>query len=728
MKAISKLVLIFFLSLGIFLIYISIYGIETNKFNTHIEKKIKDINKNLEIELREIKIVLNPFKLKLNLKTVGPTLKNKGKIIEIEYLKTQISLISFLDDSFSIENLDVSTKSLQINNLISFTRSIINTPQLFILEKIVKDGYLIGNIKIEFDKEGKIKDNYKIKGFVRDVKFSLIKKYNFNKLNFIFDYKKNDILLENILFTINNLNISSSKTSIKKVNDKFNVKGNFENKEFDFNKKDLELFIKPFLPNLEVDELKFSSKSNFSFKFNKDFKFKDIDITSDILVNNLLISNNLNLKNFFPKNKDDIQFSKNELKIKYKKGDFSINGSGSLLIQENKDYIEYSFEKTNSILKFKSLLKIKDNLLNINFLNFEKDQNAENIIEIEGIKVKEQDMKINSFSIKEKNNLVSFENLLINDEFKIISLGKVNLDYFDKQKQKNLIKINKKNDEYFLTGSSFNANNLISSLLNSKDNNFDIVHFNNKINVLVDKIYLDNEYFLRNFNGNLFLKGSKIINANLNGNFTDDKNLQFTVITKNSNKVTTLFSDKAEPLVKRYKFVKGFDEGSLDFYNSKDTENSISTLKIYDFKLKELPVLTKILTLASLQGIADILSGEGIRFNEFEMKFKSKENLMTIDEIYAIGPAISIMMDGYVEKDKLISLRGTLVPATTINKFIGSLPVLGKILVGKKTGEGVFGVSFKIKGPPKDLEATVNPIKTLTPRFITRTLEKLKKN
>ena len=57
---------------------------------------------------------------------------------------------------------------------------------------------------------------------------------------------------------------------------------------------------------------------------------------------------------------------------------------------------------------------------------------------------------------------------------------------------------------------------------------------------------------------------------------------------------------------------------------------------------------------------------------------------MTINEIYAIGPAISILMDGYVEKDKLVSLRGTLVPATTINKSIGSIPLLGKYLVGKK--------------------------------------------
>ena len=101
---------------------------------------------------------------------------------------------------------------------------------------------------------------------------------------------------------------------------------------------------------------------------------------------------------------------------------------------------------------------------------------------------------------------------------------------------------------------------------------------------------------------------------------------------------------------------------------------------------------------------------------------------MRIQELYAIGPAISILLEGYIEKDKLISLRGTLVPATTINRSIASIPLLGDLLIGKKVGEGVFGVSFKIKGPPNRLETTVNPIKTLTPRFITRTLEKIKKN
>ena len=134
------------------------------------------------------------------------------------------------------------------------------------------------------------------------------------------------------------------------------------------------------------------------------------------------------------------------------------------------------------------------------------------------------------------------------------------------------------------------------------------------------------------------------------------------------------------------------------------------------------------LTLASLQGIADLLTGEGIRFTDFEMKFSNKNDLMRIEELYAIGPAISILMEGYVESNDLVSLRGTMVPATTINRTLSSIPLLGDILVGKKVGEGVFGVSFKIKGSPNKLKTTVNPVKTLTPRFITRTLEKIKKN
>ena len=93
-----------------------------------------------------------------------------------------------------------------------------------------------------------------------------------------------------------------------------------------------------------------------------------------------------------------------------------------------------------------------------------------------------------------------------------------------------------------------------------------------------------------------------------------------------------------------------------------------------------------------------------------------------------IGPSVSVLVDGYVEKKSgLVSLRGTLVPAKQLNNLISKIPVIGNILVGKDIGEGIFGLSFKIKGPPTDLKTSVNPVKTLAPRFITRAIEAAKK-
>jgi hypothetical protein len=109
------------------------------------------------------------------------------------------------------------------------------------------------------------------------------------------------------------------------------------------------------------------------------------------------------------------------------------------------------------------------------------------------------------------------------------------------------------------------------------------------------------------------------------------------------------------------------------------------------------------------------------------MKSNTLGDVLNIEDALAMGPAVSILLEGYVDKGKTVSLRGTLVPATKLNSIIASIPIVGDILVGNKSGEGVVGVSFKMKGPPKDIKTTVNPIKTLTPRFIVRAVEKMKR-
>ena len=138
-------------------------------------------------------------------------------------------------------------------------------------------------------------------------------------------------------------------------------------------------------------------------------------------------------------------------------------------------------------------------------------------------------------------------------------------------------------------------------------------------------------------------------------------------------------------------------------------------------------VLVKLLSLADLRGMADILSGEGLSFERLEIIFENNEKVLTLSELYALGPSVSILMDGYLEnKTGLVSLRGTMVPAKTLNKVLSKIPVIGDILIPKEIGEGLFGVSFKMKGKKNNLKTSVNPIKTLTPRFIQKALKKNK--
>ena len=224
------------------------------------------------------------------------------------------------------------------------------------------------------------------------------------------------------------------------------------------------------------------------------------------------------------------------------------------------------------------------------------------------------------------------------------------------------------------------------------------------------------------------IKDGSYNRLSLKGNFSNDEIVEMSIYEVDESKKTLqLISDRARPFIKNFDFIKGFEDGKLEYESIISKEISNSNLTITDFKVSKVPALAQLLTLASLQGIADTLSGEGIRFESFEMKTNTTGNVMNIEDALAIGPAVSILLDGYVDKGKVVSLRGTLVPATKLNSIIASIPVVGDILVGKKTGEGVVGVSFKMKGPPKDIKTTVNPIKTLTPRFIVRALEKLKK-
>ena len=173
-----------------------------------------------------------------------------------------------------------------------------------------------------------------------------------------------------------------------------------------------------------------------------------------------------------------------------------------------------------------------------------------------------------------------------------------------------------------------------------------------------------------------------------------------------------------------YSFFKGLSGGKLFFTSIIDKSNSYSKIKIEDFKVINAPGVIKLLSLADLGGLADLAEGEGLSFDLLEIDMEKNKNFLKINEILALGPSMSVLMEGYQDEKGLTSLRGTLVPAKTLNKMISKIPVIGNIVIPKEVGEGLFGISFKMKGKKGQIKTTINPIRTLTPRFIQKIVDK----
>ncbi len=805
---ILKYLIIFLSFLFILIVYLSTIGIETDKFNNQIKNKISQKNKNIDIDLKKIKLTLDPLKLKIYAKTIGSTVYFSKRPLELESIKTQVSLSSLIKNKFSSSNIEITTRSLLLNDLIKFIRKANYKPELFILEKIIKKGHVIIDLSLNLDENGKIKNDYEIEGVIKDASINFLNKANFKNINFNFIFQKDNYLFNEINFKAEGVKFISKKLNIKKKTNRFLIDGNVKNDQSSLNSNILKLFNLKF-KDLIIDDAKFKTNNEFSLEIDEKFevrnillnsviditklKYKKLQIINNFLteVDDLILLNNhkLNLnykdKNLLIKGEGEIKQNNNEVnKIKYlinkkdkdlsinselfvknitlKKPDFlkiffpqinkkinlnnqklniifnnnklSLSGTGEFKIDKDFEEINFFIEKKKNKISFNSNLNIKNTKFKIDSINYEKKEDRKMFLQINGEIKNNKNININNLIINEENNYIKIKNLFLNDSNQIIKIDQASFDYLDSKNKKNNFNIKKVEQQgYLINGTSLNANSLISNLLDADDKK-EIKIFENNININLnlDEVFIDEIYFVKDLKGKLNVKNNKVIEADILAFYNNSQNIKFTIRTNDQGeKITTLFSSMAKPIVDRYKFIKDFQDdrgGYLDFYSLKKDGVSTSKLVIDNFIVKEIPALAKLLALASLQGIADLLNGEGIRFTDFEMNFTNQSKLMKIHELYAIGPAISILLEGYVAGDNIISLRGTLVPATTINRSIASIPILGDLLIGKKVGDGVFGVSFKIKGPPKQLETTVNPIKTLTPRFITRTLEKIKRN
>jgi hypothetical protein len=123
-KKILKYMFILIGVLVLLIIYLSTVGIETEKFNKQIQDLVKQKNNKFDTSLKKIKLTLDLLNFKINAKTIDAKIFSKGKLIELEYIKTQISLNSFIKNQLVTSEIEISTKPILLKNYVSLISSL----------------------------------------------------------------------------------------------------------------------------------------------------------------------------------------------------------------------------------------------------------------------------------------------------------------------------------------------------------------------------------------------------------------------------------------------------------------------------------------------------------------------------------------------------------------------------------------------------------------------------
>ena len=215
-KKIIKILSIILFLVTLIIFYLNLVGIKTEIFNEKIKNKISKINKNITLDLKSVQFLLDPYNFKINIITKNPTVLLEGNKLEIKEIKINIFLKSLIYNGLSIENLKIATKSIKVEDLILLARSFNNSTELFLLDRMIKDGFLEADIKLEFDERGSVKKNYQIIGFTKNVKLNFLNKIKANNLNFEFNIQRNKYSFTKIKGDINEIKLSSPSIEVIK--------------------------------------------------------------------------------------------------------------------------------------------------------------------------------------------------------------------------------------------------------------------------------------------------------------------------------------------------------------------------------------------------------------------------------------------------------------------------------------------------------------------------------
>jgi len=736
-KFLLKFLISLFLIILLILIYLSYFGIETNKFDSLIKSKANEVSRYIKLDFKKTKIHISLRELDLVVRLQHPKVLVKKNEIKLSKLNLFLPLKSFFSSDFLLKKGIIAFEKNDIKDLTKVTSiflpKIINKR----LDKIFVEGNLEGEFILRFKTDGTLDKNYSFVGKISEALIKISKKFSLRNLTTeisnnegVQSNKFKIKIIKGLFLDLeldgSNINLTREKNNTK-IDSFFHTNGKANLSQV---KMITSIFGKNinFLKDMNIEADIFS---NISFDLASSFKVKNLTYTADgnIKLLNLETNENNVIKTYLPLYKSKISIKDSKVKFEKKKKDQILELNG--LMKINNDFNNFNlknvYNPTKKDFTTSGKINLTDSKVEILQLNYNKENKINSNLSFNVNYIYKDYYNIKEIKYLASENHLHLSNILLNKKFEIVDINNAKIrTYINKIKNNDFEII--KNKKIEIKGEILDLQPILKSIYKKNKRKTLSKSFNAEVEVNVKKAIAGPEDEISDLSMTASINKGNYNKLNLEGNFSKNEFLNVSINQINEDeKLLKVFSDRARPLMSNFKFIKGFEGGKLDYVSVIMKSKSEANLKITDFKVSKVPALAKLLTLASLKGIADTLSGEGINFEILEMRSISEGNIFNIEEAYAYGPAVSILLDGYIDKGKSVSLSGTLIPARFLNSIINKIPIVGKILVGEKSGEGVIGVSFKMKGPPKKIKTTVNPIKTLTPRFIIRIVERMKK-
>ncbi|MFW5835059.1 MAG: AsmA-like C-terminal domain-containing protein, partial [Pseudomonadota bacterium] len=138
-------------------------------------------------------------------------------------------------------------------------------------------------------------------------------------------------------------------------------------------------------------------------------------------------------------------------------------------------------------------------------------------------------------------------------------------------------------------------------------------------------------------------------------------------------------------------------------------------VQLDDFVLVRAPAAIRLLS----QAPVDVqVPPDAVAVSRTTAAFALENGVLSLTDGSLLGSELAITLDGSVDlaADEL-DFRGSLAPVATLNRMVGNLPLIGRLLRGE-SGAGAFVVTFAVAGPRDDPAVTVNPLSIITPGIL----------